>query len=860
MEQEPLLPTPSTPSLTPLMQQYFALKAQAQDALLFFRMGDFYELFDQDAVLAAPLLGITLTSRDKKSENPMPMAGVPFHSAQQYIQKLLKNGKKVSIAEQMDTPLDDSKIVQRKIIRTFTPAVQFEVSQSGRAFLGTIIDGTLALLDPSTGLLKISKTSTEEELKIELEQTPIAHFLKVGNSLPTTLIKTLEMRSCLIEELTPHWVTQKQTQEILEKQYQKKIFHPLLEAPSARLAASILLQYTLQTQGLETLAHLGEPQPLHEHHAMILGPNTYSHLDLEDLYLLINTCGTSMGSRALKNLLENPYKDLSNLHSQQTATQTISQLPRTHQESLRAIFKNIYDLDRILGRIATRLAHPRDVLSLIQSLLTSFKLIDLLQAPLLSNSNKLQTYFEQLKESHVQLSQFLEKTKCELKEDAPLHTRDGGIFEFGTHPDLDRYLRLTTEGEKYLVDLEAQEREKTGIQSLKVKYNRVFGYFIEVSSANLSKVPEHYQRKQTMVNGERFFTEELKKFEEEILTASLKQKHLEQELFEELLQKLTTLMPEFKKLSTCLAELDVLLALAQLYQKPNWNFPTIDDSLELHLQHGRHPVVEESLKGHFVANSIQLKPHTASTLLITGPNMGGKSTFMRQVAQIVLLGQMGAPVPATQAQWGIFHSLYTRIGAHDAIAQGRSTFMVEMVELAHLLCHANERSLVILDEVGRGTSTFDGMAVASASLKHLHAQAKARILFATHYHELTQLESELQGLQNAYLKVSEENRQIQFLYEIALGKSSQSFGIHVAEMAGLPKKVIHEAWDILHKLEATALSPTSELQQQLQDLPLFAQAASSEFESMLSGLNIDQLRPLEALNLLQDWKTRLNRS
>ena len=847
---DPLAPECSTP----LMKQFMKLKDTAGDALLFFRMGDFYELFGQDAVDAAPILGITLTSRDKRSNNPVPMAGIPYHSSTNYIQKLLNAGKKVSIAEQFLPPGQDANsvkgIVDRQIVRTFTPAVQFELSGKAESrFLGTIAqDGKnwiLALLEPATGEVKVSHALTFESLLAENALFNVRHFLKYSSKTPIQLIEKFQSQeNTLIEEIPHNWIADADTASFLKKQYSRAVLHPLLENEAAQKAVSLLIQYVLKSQGLESISHLHEPVSLYESDRLIVGPHTHTHLDSEDLFKLINQCATSMGSRTLHGWMSSPFKNVKTIEAQQNAVKELA------AESLEAAqihsnLKEVYDLDRILGRVSTKLAHPRDTYALGSSLKNAFLFTEKLSRFKAPNLKKLSEKFSKAEEDLHEISERILRTQ---KSDAPLHTRDGGIFELGTDPELDRLIKLTTEGEKFIVDLEIREREATGIGSLKVKYNRVFGYFIEISSVNLKNVPSHYQRKQTTVGGERFFTEELKKFEEEILTASFKQKALETSLFQKLIEDLNSHAEQLKLLSESIGELDALLSLSFLAAKSAWCFPQIDESFNLKLVNSRHPVVDEALRGQFVANSVDLSPTSARTLMITGPNMGGKSTIMRQIAQVIILGQMGAPVPATSASWGIFDSLYTRIGAQDAIAKGQSTFMVEMVELAHILSHANNRSFVVLDEIGRGTSTYDGMSVASASLEHLHTKSGARIVFATHYHELTELETRLPGLKNAHMKVLDEKGKLTFLYELATGRSSKSFGIQVAELAGLPKPVIKQAWNILKGLEASAAlvgngnaesSPQLSLFQAINEQSIDHDVSDSSDSSDSSDIGID---------------------
>ncbi len=851
------------------MKQFVKLKESAGDALLFFRMGDFYELFGQDAIDAAPILGITLTARDKRSDNPVPMAGLPHHSATNYIQKLLNAGRKVSIAEQMQDPETVKGIVDRQIIRTFTPAVQFELTgKTESRYLGTIApDGKnflLVLLEPATGEVKVSSSLSVKEILAENSLFQVRHFLNFSSKTPIEIIDLIQNQGkTLIEEIPHNWISDHDTSSFLKKQYGKAVLHPLLDSGAAQKGLSLLIQYVLKSQGLESISHLHEPTSLHEQDRLMVGPHTHTHLDSEDLFTLINQCATSMGTRTLRSWMNSPFKTVSTIHAQQTAARELAELS-LEAAQIHSNLKEVYDLDRILGRVSTKLAHPRDTFALGTSLKNVFLFTEKLSRFTAPNLNRLSDQFSQAEKKLHEISERILRTQ---KAEAPLHTRDGGIFELDTDAELDRLIKLTTDGEKFLVDLELREREATGIGSLKVKYNRVFGYFIEISTANLKNVPAHYQRKQTMVGGERFFTEELKKFEEEILTASFKQKALEASLFQKLLEDLNHHAESLKLLSESIGELDALLSLSFLALKPAWTFPKIDESFDLRLVDSRHPVVDEVLRGQFVANSVELSPSSARTLMITGPNMGGKSTIMRQIAQIILLGQMGAPVPAREASWGIFESLYTRIGAQDAIAKGQSTFMVEMVELAHILSHANNRSFVVLDEIGRGTSTYDGMSVASASLEHLHMKSGARIVFATHYHELTELETRLPGLRNAHMKVLDDQGKLTFLYELAPGRSSKSFGIQVAELAGLPKPVIKQAWGILKGLESAAALAGNGSGDTMQmslfgtpsDATCSAQESAAEHPLVveLRDLDVNAMTPMQALIQLAKMKEQL---
>jgi DNA mismatch repair protein MutS len=879
----------STAESTPLMKQYWELKAQAGGALLLFRMGDFYELFGEDAVTAANLLEITLTTRDKNKPNPIPMAGVPHHSIQNYIQRLLKAGKKVAIGEQMEDPetVKAGKIVRREIIRILTPGVQFDSEGSEANYLATILrvkqeSWILACLDASTGETLVSDPIDLESVSSEITRLPIRHLLNLEPELDLTRLPLNE--SVLIENLPKNYLSLERAVDTLNRHFEVENLDAFIRSETGTLAVGILVVYALRTQQQERLAHLRLPEPLQKPKTLILGPNTAQHLDLNELFSLINQTKSTLGARQLKRWLLAPLRSAHEILIRQNAVQELQTrwTSLSLGEKLSSQLAQVYDLERITARINTQLANPKDTLALGQSLQSLNHLKSLLSecsSPLLI---EIRQKLIQLSETLTPLSERIVRTQ---REDAPTVSREGGIFRTSTTPELDRLLSLTEDGQKWLVELETREREKTGIPSLKVRYNRVFGYYIEITSSHLKNVPAHYQRKQTMVGAERFFTEELKKFEEEILTASVKQKALEQELFNQLISEIQQLTQPIMQAAQLLGELDSLLALTRLTQQPGWCFPEIDDSLHLEIHAGRHPMVDQVKRGSFVPNDVLLSPHTRLTLLITGPNMGGKSTVMRQTALIVLLGQMGAPVPATKARWGVVSSLYTRIGAQDAISRGQSTFMVEMSELAHILHHADDRSLIILDEIGRGTSTYDGISVAWATLEWICNRIRARTLFATHYHELIRLAFTLPLLANAHMAVDDENQEesqqksLRFLYELKEGPTHESFGIHVAQIAGLPKPVIKRAWKILGDLESEtggkgARTERNQLslfaaksEQDSDQAPLVSsetsarptppQAAPVEPHPVLKELeltDINEMTPLQALNFVAKLK------
>lgn len=897
---------------TPLMKQYWELKEKAPNALLLFRMGDFYELFGDDAVEASQILEITLTSRDRNKPNPTPMAGVPHHSVQGYIQKLLKAGKKIAIGEQVEDPetvKGTGRIVRREVVRILTPGIQFDAEGSESNYLATVLKTpsqawVLVCLDASTGEVLVSDPLDAASLASEFRRLPIRHFLHFEGDVSLSALSLLE--GVLVEVLPRNYLSTERAAALLKHHYEVENLKTFVSTESGVLALGVLVTYVLRTQQQDRLAHLRMPAPLHQPQSLVLGPNSVQHLDLMELYQMINQTRSTLGARQLKRWMLAPLLNPSEISGRQEAILELtgqvrepsgnSISPKT-LERISSVLGDVYDLERIAGRVSTRLAHPKDILALGQSLLSLKALKGLLGRP---SSRALGLLWGRISDLWDTLGPVAERIVQEQREDAPISSKDGGIFQRGTSPELDRLLELSTNGEKWLIELETREREATGIPSLKVKYNRVFGYYIEVTQTHLKSVPAHYQRKQTMVGAERFFTDELKKFEEEILTASSKQKFLELELFQQRLDEVHAQTSAIMEAARALGEIDALVSLTKLLSQANWNFPEVNHSLEMEIVSGRHPMVDQAKRGQFVPNGLSLSPQTRLSLMITGPNMGGKSTVMRQTALIVILGQMGAPVPAKKARWGSVSSLYTRIGAQDAISKGQSTFMVEMSELAYLLHHSDERSLIILDEIGRGTSTYDGMSVAWATLEWLCSRVQARTLFATHYHELVRLESVLPLLANAHMAVDSPAEgsveKLRFLYELREGPANESFGIHVAQLAGLPKEVTDRAWKVLEELEAGGkgephlspalghpldplLSKVDQLGASLNQMSLFdhryeggvkgasglskpveAKLESHPILKELESIEVNEMTPLQALNFVVDLKNRWSKS
>ncbi len=863
-----------TPQVTPLMKQYLELKSQVGDALLFFRMGDFYELFGNDAVIASQILEITLTSRDRNKPNPTPMAGFPHHSAQGYIQRLLRAGKKVAIGEQMEDPalVSGKSIVRREIIRTFTPGIQFDLEGAEPNYIAVLFPAPgknwiLGCLDASTGESRISDKLDVSLLAGEIASLSIRHLLRFESpDLDVHLGSGALSSSLLIETLPKNYIAEEQANELLKAQYAVGSLDAFLNLSAQTSALGVLVTYVLRSQKQERLSHLKLPLPLHTPQTLILGPRTAQHLDLlpsqegaPHLFELINHTKSALGSRQLKRWMLEPLCNPAQIQMRQDGVKELAQPLSAERDRIAAALSEVYDLERIAGRVNTGLANPRDTYALGKSLAALPGLYQNLSSAV---APALQNLKQRILESEGKTTTLREQILQTQREDAPFVTRDGGIFKKGFHAELDRLIALTEDGQSWLVQLEARERQATGISSLKVRYNRVFGYYIEVTQTHLKNVPDHYQRKQTTVGAERFFTEELKKFEDEIVHASSRQKALEQELFQSLLITIQNHTRELMFVAEVVGELDSMSSLALQAQEHGWCFPEIDDSLDLKITEGRHPLVDRISRGNFVPNTLELGPTSRMSLIITGPNMGGKSTVMRQAALTLILGQMGSAVPAQAARWGVVSRLYTRIGAHDAIARGQSTFMVEMSELAHILHHAEERSFIVLDEIGRGTSTYDGLSVAWATLEWMSKKLRCRTLFATHYHELTSLAGELPGVANAHMGVEgakngSASKNLRFLYRLKDGPAQESFGIHVAQLAGLPQPVVQRAWKILDQLEHSNTNHPVDPSQ----LSLFSSAAQAEVVLTatptphpllieLQNTEINHMTPIQALNFV----------
>lgn len=857
---------------TSVMQQYLRIKAAYPEILLFFRMGDFYELFYDDAEKAARLLDITLTTRGHSGGAPIPMAGVPFHAAEHYLAKLLKLGESVAICEQIGDPATSKGPVERKVVRVVTPGTLTDA-----ALLPDKADTYLLALHQSIarktsekrcGLAWLNLASGELRL-MECAHADLARELERIRPAETLIAETLEWTLPKNGQFTrlPDWhfdVTTG-TQRLCEQLGVLNLAAYDCDGLSVSLgAAGALLQYAASTQGLHD-GHLRHVQSvLVERETQFIGLDAATRRNLEitetlrggespTLFSLLDTCRTSMGSRLLKHWLHHPFRDPALPRARQQAV-TALQPP---MPMLVAELQHIADIERITARIALLSARPRDLSGLREALR---RLPALQQAIVPGTSASL------LMQIHTQLAcpaSGFDLLQRAIADEPAVMVRDGGVIARGYDAELDTLRALSEDAGAFLLELETRERERTGIANLRVEYNRVHGFYIEVTHGQSAKVPDDYRRRQTLKNAERYITPELKAFEDKALSAQEQALAREKHLYEALLQALQPHIGEFKRVASAVAQLDVLATLAERASTLNWVAPELLEDPLLEIVQGRHPVVEQQLKAEaspFISNDCYL--HSGrKLLLITGPNMGGKSTYMRQTALIALLAYVGAFVPAQSARLGPIDRIFTRIGAADDLAGGRSTFMVEMTEAATILHNATAHSLVLMDEIGRGTSTFDGLALAWAIARHLLTPKQCYTLFATHYFELTQLPQEFSQAANVHLSAMEHDEGIAFLHAVQEGPASQSYGLQVAQLAGVPTPVIRAARKYLARLEQQSAANTA-----LPQLDLFStQTAEDEAEiavnhpalEQLAALPLDDMTPREALDALYTLKQLL---
>ncbi len=865
---------PPGAKLTPMLQQWLEAKRRAKDAIVLFRMGDFYELFAGDAVRAAPILELALTSRDKdKNEASVPMAGFPHHVAPVYIAKLVAAGFKVAICDQMENPQTAKGIVKREITRIVTPGTVLDddgLKPSSNNYLVAVAflknQYGLAALDISTGDFISTRTASLDAFFDELSKMSPAEILLIHLDWSPEFLVQLERslnanRACSLE------YREKPNQKHLSLKRLGALDDWFLDADheAAIVAAELILEYIEDTQG-KVPSHISSPSPYSIDAQLMIDATSRLHLDLLGhphemhkegtlLWVIDKTC-TAMGARRLTRWLLSPSTDLGVIKERHDMVQGMLEEPGICR-GVREILKGVYDLERLAAKVTSTRASPRDLAHLRNSLGQLPMLLETLQSSkqdiikiALNTKNLLHDVYDLLEQA--------------LVFDPPLAMKDGGIFRLGHDTVLDEIVMLSSGGRDQIAAIEQRERDITGIGSLKIKYTRVFGYYIEITKTHLTKVPEHYRRKQTVATGERYVTPELMQLEELVATAEVRRQSREIELFETLREKVSAKSKELLNTAHLIARLDALCAFAKSAEERRYVRPLMlsMSSKIMEIVEGRHPIVEvlsERRGEPFVPNNITMSGDQERLLLITGPNMAGKSTIMRQVALIQILAQAGAFVPAKSATLSICDRIFTRVGAADDLKQGRSTFMVEMTETAHILKHATAYSLVLLDEIGRGTSTFDGLSLAWAVAEHLHNEVKARTMFATHYHELVELSDSLPGMRNMQVAVKEVNDSIVFLYRLIKGAALQSYGIHVARLAGLPNSVLARAEKVLmgleseHKLVETkpSVSSVQRLPQlNLWEKPAFPEGEVRQLLDAVLQIEINNTTPLEALGAL----------
>ncbi|KGX88363.1 DNA mismatch repair protein MutS [Pontibacillus litoralis] len=859
---------------TPMMQQYVKIKAQYRDAFLFFRLGDFYEMFFEDATKAAQELEITLTSRDGGENGRIPMCGVPFHAADNYIKTLVERGYKVAICEQIQDPKEAKGVVEREVVKLVTPGTVMEgamLKEEENNYLASLTpfeDDTyvIAYNDLTTGENSVALvTDGFDGVLSELFNRPVKEVV-----VPTTL--PVEQKNGLADRLGVT-VSEEDCEE-LEDDVMALVVE--LQLPKLKVGFARLFHYLKATQK-RAMDHLKPVQYIELQQFMKLDMYSKRNLELMEtirkqgkkgsLLWVLDQTVTSMGSRCLKKWMERPLlqKDLIEKRYNQVEG---FQEQFFERESLREALRSVYDLERLAGRVSYGNVNARDLIQLKQSLSKIPEIKRLL-------ADFAEPQLQQLGERLDCLHEVYQVLEDSIQEDPPITIKEGGLIKDGYHSQLDDYRDAARNGKKWIAQLEKQERELTNIKSLKVGYNRVFGYYIEVTKANLHLLPAgRYERKQTLTNAERYITPELKEKETLILEAQEKSVDLEYELFVKVREQVKSYIRPLQLLAEQIASIDVLQGFATVSEQNGYTRPEIGDNQNVVIRQGRHPVVEKVMKdAQFVPNDVEMKDDS-TILLITGPNMSGKSTYMRQLALTAVMAQIGCFVPCEQAQLPIFDQIFTRIGAADDLVSGQSTFMVEMMEAKHALTKATERSLILLDEIGRGTSTYDGMALAQAIVEYIHEEIHAKTMFSTHYHELTSLEEDLQQLMNVHVRAEEYEGKVVFLHQIQKGAADQSYGIHVAKLAQLPTTLIERANAILVQLEG-APSERPVVKEQPNDRQLSLFTAHEETEQLhvkqpvsqteqsvmqqLKELDLLELNPIEAMNHLYHLQKQLKK-
>ncbi|MGB2637474.1 MAG: DNA mismatch repair protein MutS [Candidatus Acidiferrum sp.] len=911
---------------SPLMQQYHAIKTRYPHALLLFRLGDFYELFYEDAILASRELQITLTSRNREKGQPIPMCGVPYHAADGYIARLIRSGFKVAICDQMELPGPGKKLVRREVVRVITP---------GTATDGSVLDARennylaavaahpsgspigLAFVDLSTGEFQSTEfagADAEEALRDELQLLhPRETLLPRPQQLFETAKTSLLEGAGGVESRLEDWIFHcDYAERVLREQFgvaeltgfgldnhpqalsaAGAIIHYLRENAARGADASTTGPQNAQPLSVEALQHLERVRYYEQHDALVLDPVSVRNLELVTpifseesgrtgpvtLVAALDATVTGMGARLLRSWMLRPLIDRDAIEARLESVAHFVQQTVVRGE-IRKELRGIQDLERLTSRITLGLASPRELVALRKSLAQLPVLRNFVTPPPLGGSALLRHLYAEIDE----LTDVRERLERSIADEPPALATEPGMIRSGYHGELDELRDLSQHSKQIIAAMEERERKRTGIASLKIRFNQIFGYYIEISKPNLHLAPADYERKQTLVNAERFTSSELKEYERKILAADERILEIERQLFVEIRASVAAQAARLRRTAAAVAQLDVLTSFAKLAADRGYGRPEFNSAGELLIVGGRHPVIEELLRQRgerFVPNDLCFDPGRQQLLLITGPNMGGKSTYLRQAALIVLMAQMGSFVPARQAKLPITDRIFTRIGASDNLARGRSTFLVEMSEVAAILHHATPSSLVLLDEVGRGTATFDGLSIAWAVVEHLQKHTRARTLFATHYHELTELAELLTGVSNVHVSVKETPSEIIFLRRVEPGSADKSYGIEVARLAGLPRSVIERAREVLKKHEQsehelsetlspgalddpsailganTPGAPASSAHRRNGHQEVLFTALDRAVLDKLRGADLDQLKPLDALNLLAELKKQI---
>ena len=859
-----------------MVKQYLEVKEKYPDAILFYRMGDFYEMFFKDAIIASKILDITLTSRDKNKEDSIPLCGIPYHAASSYIQKLVDQGYKVAICEQMEEASKGKGIVRREVIRVITPGMVLEddyLQPKANNFLMAISLGEerfgLAILDASTGDFLATEVNTAQSLLDEVMRTEPKEII-----FPETAKEQAPAKHLM--KAFPHALYSPLPPEVFDGERSRERLKAFSLLPpegknQALQAVGAILFYVEETQKVQP-GHLSRLEFYQVQDYMVLDETTRKNLELFEnlatrsrkgsLLEILDETVTSMGGRMLKRWLSSPLMDLDKINERLDKVSELKEKDVSRQR-LRENMRQVKDIERLSARISLGIANARDLVAL-ESSLNLLPEIKSIISPLEHESFK--RYLPELDEL-PEIKDLLERA---IEDNPPITLKEGGLIKKGFDSTLDRLREISREGKRWIADLETKERMRTGISSLKVRYNKVFGYYIEVTKPNLPSVPSHYMRKQTVSNAERFITQELQEYETQVLNAEEEKETLEYQIFLQVLEKVSAEVPKIQRIAQALAEIDVLSALAEVAERYGYNRPQFNEGDSLAISEGRHPVLERmGLEERFVPNDLALNSEDRQILIITGPNMAGKSTIMRQAALISIMAQIGSFVPAKEANLCLVDRIFTRVGATDDLVRGRSTFMVEMEEVAHILRNITPRSLILLDEIGRGTSTFDGLSIAWAVTEYLHEESpwRPKTLFATHYHELTELALTRPRIKNFHVAVKEWNDRVIFLRKLVEGGTSRSYGIQVARLAGLPPEVIDRAKEVLHNLEQgefteggvpkLAISRKKKSTWDSHQRTLF-QPPADPLREALKKIDPNQLTPLEALNLLSEMKNRLS--